>query len=335
MQGLSVIICCCNSAQVLPETLAYIAKQITDPSIRWEVIVVDNASTDHTSAVAKDYWNTLHCSIPFTIIFEAEAGLSHARTAGLKAAAYEFVLFCDDDNLLEPNYIQLGYSKLLANKNIALLGGKGIAKLPIEKPDWFDRYAYQYAVGAQGQSSKDITFERGFVYGAGSFLRVSAYNELIQQGFQYTLTGRKGATLLSGEDNELGYSLSLLGYTIYYDEDLLFTHVLSQQRLSFSYLKKLKRGVAYSSVLLIPYVEKRKEQLEGKRTTFVWSKKLITEFLYLLNGYVKYPFASSDFKVDILLDRQSRLGHIEGLLANRKMLVRKEEWLVWLGDSGQ
>lgn len=330
MVGVSVIICCYNSSQVLPETLAYISKQLVESTILWEVIVVDNASTDNTAGVARACWSDLNCSIPFTLLVEAEPGLSHARIAGIRKAAFDFVLFCDDDNLLEPNYIQLGIQKLLAEPNIAMIGGKGIAKLTVKAPEWFERYAYQYAVGEQGSCSKDITRERGYVYGAGSFLRVSAYNELIQLGFEYTLSGRKGAKLLSGEDNELGYSLSLLGYTIYYDADLLFTHVLSQQRLSYSYIKKLKKAVAYSSVLLIPYVEKRKERLEGKRISFHWSKKMISEFFYLLNGYVKYPLASKDFKLDILLDRQSRLGHINSLITNRKLLMNKQNWLPWL-----
>lgn len=330
MKGVSVIICCYNSSQVLPETLTYISKQLVDPSVPWEVIVVDNASTDSTSMVAQDCWSALHSDVPFAVIYEAEPGLSNARKAGMATAAYDFVLFCDDDNVLEPGYLQLGYYTMLTNPLIAMLGGKGIPRLSIEKPVWFERYAYQYAVGEQAAHTKDITVERGYVYGAGSFLRVSAYNELIASGFHYTLTGRKGTTLLSGEDNELGYALSLLGYTIYYDENLIFEHILSSQRLEYSYLKRLKRAVGYSSVLLIPYLEKRKVRFEGGGKTFGWLTKIITECLYVLNGYVRYPFASKDFRLDILLDRESRLGQIDGLIANRKMLLHKENWLPWL-----
>jgi len=330
MNGISVIICCYNSADVLPQTLEYISKQVVEPPFVWEIILVDNASTDDTSKFAREYWASFNCSIPFTIIFEAEAGLSNARKAGLRKAAYDFILFCDDDNLLEPDYIQSGSTTLLNNPHIAMLGGKGIPKLPIEMPDWFERYAYQYAVGQQGACRKDITIERGYVYGAGSFLRRSAYNELVKKGFQYTLSGRKGKSLLSGEDNELGYALSLIGYSIYYDENLLFTHVLSMQRLHYSYLKNLKRAVAYSYVLLIPYVEKRNEFLYGKKSTFNWTTNLITQCLYVLNGYLRYPFASKDFKIDIELDRQSRFGQIDSLITNRKMLRHKEKWLPWL-----
>jgi len=330
MNGISVIICCYNSADVLPQTLEYISKQVVEQTFVWEIILVDNASTDDTSKCAREYWAAFNCSIPFTIIYEAEAGLSNARKAGLRKAAYDFILFCDDDNLLEPDYIQSGSTILLNNPHIAMLGGKGIPKLPIEMPDWFERYAYQYAVGQQGACTKDITIERGYVYGAGSFLRRSAYNELVKKGFQYTLSGRKGKSLLSGEDNELGYALSLIGYAIYYDEHLLFTHVLSMQRLRYSYLKNLKRAVAYSYVLLIPYVEKRKEFLYGKKSTFNWTTNLITQCFYVLNGYLRYPFASKDFKIDIELDRQSRFGQIDSLITNRKMLMNKEKWLPWL-----
>ena len=48
--AISVVICCHNSAAVLPPTLMHLAAQIVDPSVQWEVVVIDNASTDDTVA---------------------------------------------------------------------------------------------------------------------------------------------------------------------------------------------------------------------------------------------------------------------------------------------
>ncbi len=330
MNGVSVIICCYNSAHILPETLTYLSRQVVPSSLKWELILVDNASSDNTAAVAEKCWEALGKPVAMQVVSEITPGLSFARRAGIQAAAYDLILFCDDDNLLNTDYIQLGFDTMVQDASIALLGGKGEARIDIQVPDWFDRYAYQYAVGAQAASSKDITIERGFVYGAGCFMRAHAYKELQQKGFQYTLSGRIGKSLLSGEDNELGYAFSLIGYTIHYNESLHFTHVLAANRLTFSYLKKLKKAVAYSSVLLTPYIEKRNEILFNKTSTFNVTNQLLRELLFLLNGYIKYPFASAAFKVDILLDRQARLGKMLSLYKNRRMLQHPENWLPWL-----
>jgi glycosyltransferase involved in cell wall biosynthesis len=330
MNGISVIICCYNSANVLHETLVSISKQVVYSDISWEVLLIDNASTDDTATHANKIWQSLQSPISFKIIYEARPGLSHARQAGIRAAQFDCILFCDDDNILSPTYLQTGADLLLSRPNVAMLGGKGIPKTELPVPAWFERYAYHYAVGPQAEYSKDITKERGFVYGAGCFLRAAAYHALLQKGFQYTLSGRKGTSLLSGEDNELCYALSLAGYEIYYEEKLEFEHVLSHKRLTLTYLKKLRRAVAYSSVLLIPYIEGRNEVLLNKKSSFNWTKKILSEFLYLINGYVKYPFAAADFKTDILMDRQARLGSIHSLIANRKLLVNRTGWLKWL-----
>jgi glycosyltransferase involved in cell wall biosynthesis len=54
--GVSIIICCHNSAKLLPQTLAHLKAQKNEANVAWEVIVVDNASTDETSRVSLSLW---------------------------------------------------------------------------------------------------------------------------------------------------------------------------------------------------------------------------------------------------------------------------------------
>jgi len=332
MIGVSVIICCYNSSGKLPETLNSLAKQIVPKGLSWEVLIIDNGSTDNTAETALMCWEVLKSPTPFRVVFEKKQGLSHAREKGISESAYGFLLFCDDDNSLAVNYIQLGFDYLNANSTTALVGGKGVPQIEgvAEVPVWFDRYAYQYAVGPQAGVSKDITIERGFVYGAGCFLRKSAYESLKATGFKYILTGRKGDSLVSGEDNELGYALSLIGFGIYYNEELIFTHVLSENRLRWSYIKKLKEAVAYSSVLLTPYIERRKEYFFKSQSTFSWEKQVLSDALYLVNDILRYPFASASFKIDIVLDIHARIGKLKALFQFRTFLKNKYDWLPWL-----
>src|ERR1700730_6467372 len=102
--GVSVVICCHNSAQLLPQTLSHLAAQeLTD--VVWEVIVIDNASTDETARVARESWPPGNPA-PMRVINEPQLGLSYARWCGFKEARYEFVCFVDDDNWVCPGWVR-------------------------------------------------------------------------------------------------------------------------------------------------------------------------------------------------------------------------------------
>src|SRR5436305_10300761 len=103
LPGISVIICCYNSAKRLPETLAHLARQ--NSPIPWEVIVVDNASTDDTARVARECWPSE--TAPLRIVDEPKSGLIYARVSGLQASRYEWLSFVDDDNWVAPDWLQL------------------------------------------------------------------------------------------------------------------------------------------------------------------------------------------------------------------------------------
>jgi glycosyltransferase involved in cell wall biosynthesis len=104
-RGFSIILCCYNSAALLPETLKSLAALEISPGLPVELLVIDNASADRTAAVAMDSWVRYGEPFPLTIFREPRAGLSFARKAGIRLAGYEYLLFCDDDNRLDPDYL--------------------------------------------------------------------------------------------------------------------------------------------------------------------------------------------------------------------------------------
>src|SRR5260221_12813032 len=112
MKGISVILCCYNSAQRMGETLTHLANQELDYPIVWENILDDNNSKDNTLSVAKEIWHSLHVGIPFKIISENKQGLAHARRRGIDESKYGYLLFCDDDNWLEKSYLQIAFELL-------------------------------------------------------------------------------------------------------------------------------------------------------------------------------------------------------------------------------
>src|SRR5258708_21626117 len=139
-EGVSIVVCCHNSERLLPETLACLAgQQFSNAPPACEVIVVDNASTDRTSGIARDSWPT-DCRIPLRIVPEPALGLTPARLRGISEAEYEFICFVDDDNRVSPDWIENVFRVMREHPNVGACGGQvdaiAIGPLPI----WFDRF---------------------------------------------------------------------------------------------------------------------------------------------------------------------------------------------------
>lgn len=245
MEGISIIICCYNSAKRLPATLRHVAMQEVSSNISVEVIVVNNNSTDNTSEVARNEWGKLKSSIPFFIVDEYQPGLSFARKKGIYVARYNYVLFCDDDNWLVSNYVNIAFMLMESNPGIGILGGKIIAVCEINPPEWFEDVKANYAIGLQNKESGDIT-SRGFVWGAGMVLKKSIYINLEKLGFKTFLSDRKENNLSSGGDAEICMWYIIAGMKLWYDEKLTLNHFIPKERLQIDYFNRLKLGFAES-----------------------------------------------------------------------------------------
>jgi glycosyltransferase involved in cell wall biosynthesis len=258
--GVSVVLCCYNSAARLPETLRHLAEQSVPPDVPWEVVVVDNASTDGTAEAARLVWAALHSTVPFRVVGQPIAGLSAARDMGLEAAAFEFVLFCDDDNWLCPEYVRHVYELMAENPALGAVGGAGRAEGETALPAWFDRYHRYFAIGHQGAASGDITDAKGYLYGAGFAVRRSVLLAVKRIGFASRLTGRKGRALTGSDDLEICYLIRLAGFRLWFDSRLEFVHFMPSGRLRWPYFLALVEGTHRSR----PYVEAFKRTLAGE-----------------------------------------------------------------------
>lgn len=236
-KGISVVVCCYNSATRLNKTLQALARQRCNSDVCWEVILVDNASTDNTSVVAADIWQKLEATSPIKIVYESNAGLGNARIRGVQESIYSFVLFCDDDNWLTETYVQGVYDILAADDTIAACGGMGVPAFETAEPFWFYAYAEAFALGSQ-----EINSENGQMlnlYGAGLAVRKKVYEQLFEDGFDPLLKDRVAKKLSSSGDTELTYAFVLMGYKLACSDELKFFHYLPKERLTFDYLKKL------------------------------------------------------------------------------------------------
>ena len=252
--GVSVVVCCHNSAARLPPTLAHLAAQAVPAGLPCEVVVVDNASTDATTVVAKQQWPTA-AALPMRVVHEPQPGLSHARRRGLAAARYEFVSFIDDDNWVCPDWVRRVAEIFIAYPHVGACGGAVEAAFETSPPAWFAYYQGNFAVGAQFPASGDITMTGRVLWGAGLSVRVSAWEQLVHSGFRFYLSGRRGQALTSGEDIELCYGLMLNGWRLWYDPALRLRHFMPAARLTWSYFRRMYRAAAWSEAWLDAYRE--------------------------------------------------------------------------------
>lgn len=123
--GISIVVCTYNGDKRLPDTLRHLAQQRVQDHIQWEVLVVDNASTDHTSQTVLEEWSKHSCSAQFSLLEQPKPGLTYARELAMERALFEFVLFCDDDNWLSEGYVATAYDLMLQHPSIGVLGGFG------------------------------------------------------------------------------------------------------------------------------------------------------------------------------------------------------------------
>lgn len=253
MDGISIIVCCYNSENKLPETIKHLAQQRVPEKIKWEIIIIDNASKDNTLKVAINEWSKYCKDVPFKIDKEDQQGLMYAREKGKSVAVYDLLLFCDDDNWLDDDYVNNAYTIMTNNPNISILGGQTFPIFESNPPNWFIDHIKYFAIGQQNQYSADITNSRGWVWGAASIYRADLFKLLKEKNYSLFLTGRLGDKMTTGEDVELCYIAKLLGYTIYYDDSLKCKHFMSKNRFDLDKFYELCKANGRSLPVLRLY----------------------------------------------------------------------------------
>src|SRR3569833_1211633 len=318
MKGVSVVICCYNSAPRLPQTLKHLSRQKVPDHIKWEVIIVNNLSTDNTVEVAESEWSKyMQHDIRLKIAGQPVAGLSFAREKGTQISDYEYIIFCDDDNWLNENYIKNAFELLEQRPSVAIVGGYGIPETEVAPPEWVNRDSSYYATGPQSRQNGIMTEPSPYVYGAGAVVRKAALERLGALNFTPLATDRVNKKLSSGGDVELCYALKLLDYDIAYSGDLKFHHFIPKDRLTAEYLLSLVYQFGYCNVVHRPYFWLFNPMLPGFKKTWWWT------LLISVNIYLNAVFCI--IKAQDTLDRfpcKINVRHAKGRLAGILKLTK-------------
>ncbi len=321
--GVTILVCTYNGADRLPVTIRCIAAQQIPVGMSCELLVVNNASTDNSLEVVGQEWKQYNTSISLRVITETRPGLTFARETGFRAAQYEYIILCDDDNWLAPDYVYTAFTVMESRPDIGILGGKGNFIFEEPPPAWL-LSCNLYAGGEQASESGKVGDQ--IVYGAGAALRKSAYEKICAGGFVPLLTDRQGINLSSGGDHELCYALALAGYKIWYEDKLSFDHFITANRLTLSYYLTYIEESAHCFSVLEPY----KILLKTKNSSIVRFRwELFKSFWYHIKKmgvlFLTMPAASKPADKRILRKLQFTLLK-QRLKSYRKISVFEENF---------
>ena len=299
--GVSIIICTYNGLSRLEPTLKSIFSLQIDDSIPWELLIIDNGSTDNTSRFCLDSIAKNSFEHKSRVILEPMVGCNHSRRRGLNEAKYKWLLFCDDDNHLFPDYIQKAWPILQSNSKIGALGGQGIALFEGNKPAWFDRYSKSFAVGPQGGLDGKLGVKNRKLYSAGSFFRKENLMSYYDNGFEPIMEGPKGNELTRGEDTEWCIMIELIGYELWYLNSLKFYHFMTEGRMNWKYYLRLKDGIASGTAKFAPYTPFFKKQTPNYISFFAtYSSNYIFFHLVWLHFLVRSKIQPSRYSQEQL-----------------------------------
>jgi glycosyltransferase involved in cell wall biosynthesis len=300
--GFSILIACKDASLRLPQTISHLAALKTKSNFDFEVIIVSNGSSDDTVAVAKELCEKFIIHHAFTIIEITDPGKSEALDIAIKQAKFDYLLLCDDDNWLNPDYLIHGFD-IMNNGEIGILGGMSEFGGKTKKPRWFEKYSSNYAVGAQGAQSGIIRC----VWGAGMIIRHSFY-DLILDCHYSLLCGRKTfSNYIAGEDYELCRVATYFNFKVWYDHRLVLKHYITANRLNWNALKVLyvRNCLPSHYMSIYDHVELNfhtRTNLDSKAFFRTQFKSLIYRFLRILPKTALYSITGrSEDKIHSLL----------------------------------
>ena len=225
----SVVVCTQNRSRLLAEACAA-ALAVDYPPERWELLIVDNRSTDDTLEVARDVAAAHPGRV--RVIEEPEIGLSAARNRGVAEARGEVIAFLDDDAFPAAGWLR-ALASALAEPDVLAAGGPVHPEFEGELPDWFrGRFLPYLTVWDLGPEPLTLTYSE-YPRGANVAFRREAFERF--GGFS-THLGRRGDSLRSCEEIELCLRLERAGGAVRYEPEARVRHRVAAGRVTERWL---------------------------------------------------------------------------------------------------
>ena len=232
-----------NGESLLPRILDKLCCQVNTDRIDWEVIVVDNNSSDGTAKVIAEYQSNWNYSYPLKYYFEPKQGASIARQRAIKEAQGSLIGFLDDDNLPDVDWVFQAYSFGKLHPDVGAYGGQIHGEFETTIPQGFDRIAVYLAIIERGETPFCYNNHKRKVLppGAGIVISKRAWLETVPDKL-FLLGPNKKSLSTKGEDLEILSYIQNAGWEIWYNPGMHIYHHIPAWRMERNYLISLSRN---------------------------------------------------------------------------------------------
>jgi len=247
---ISVILCTHNPRRdYIDRTLDALRAQTLDRR-DWELIIVDNASDQRLDNAFDLSWHPSG-----RLVREIELGLTPARLRGIRESRGETLVFVDDDNVLEHDYLEQVRRITDSHPFLGAWSGSVEGEFESPPPEWTRRYWGNLVIRDVSRDAwSNIYWDaRTTPLGAGLCVRRNValeYLRLHDHRIRTFRMDRSGASLVSGGDNDLAACAIDLGLSSGVIASLRMKHLIPTERLTEEYLLRLIEGVSYSAIIL-------------------------------------------------------------------------------------
>lgn len=293
---ITVVVCTYNRSRMLSDALRSLLQQEIGDAFRWEILVVDNASTDDTPAAVAAIAATT--STPVRHVVETKRGVVPARNRGVAEARGEWVAFFDDDQLADSRWL-LELREEAARRKVRCVGGGVALALPEgceRRLAKFSRILLSETVGMDTPTN----YDRKLTPGTGNvmihrsvFAEVGVFDE---------------AYHLRGEDTEFFRRVYFAGIEARYTPAAVIHHVITPERLRDEYFLALARRMGVGLATL------ERSDYGAWLYPGIWTARLVQLYGVL---YPQWWFACWRGDSEEILAARSRLemqfGYFDGL----------------------
>jgi len=226
----SVVVCTRNRASLLATTLESLAVQTFDAA-RFEVIIVDNVSTDATPEVVAR-WQAAH-AIAGRRVVEERRGTNHARNRGVREARGRVVAFLDDDARAERDWLER-LLRALEEESVTGVGGAIRLEWQSTPPRWLtERYLLSLLAEFQLGEARCRVERFPYLVGTNMAFRTDVFARV--GGFSPDLE-RRSATVIGMEDLEFCHRVVRSGGTLVYEPLAVVHHFVPDDRATLWFL---------------------------------------------------------------------------------------------------
>jgi glycosyltransferase involved in cell wall biosynthesis len=239
----TVAICTWNRCRLLAQTLEYFERLMIPSGLDWELLIVDNASTDSTRSVIKSFERKL----PIEYLHQPTPGHCHSRNCAIEFATGDLMIWTDDDVLVHSDWLVAYIAGAAKYQQVAFFGGPIVPVFELGQPKWltetWDKCSAAFAARDLGETELTIPPAK-FPFGANFAVRTK-----VQKKFPFDASlGRRGKGMMGEDEIDLFRRLVQAGHLGIWLPAAKLEHFISANRATPEYVGRYFVGQGWANV---------------------------------------------------------------------------------------